>query len=128
MACKIPIVGLAREIKRDGLIEGQACQHGLRPRVEPPLQAGCGRHLYSVLFVGRLQESPTQAVSDGQVWLGAPGILHIGLEFMVDEMTQVGSAVRQGLTGGGEVIALVDFGNNARQYCYRVVVGIVEAK
>ena|ERR1017187_6403118 len=84
---RVPFIGLAREIKCDWIVEGQASQLGLCPLVEPAIQAGCGRYLYSVHFVGRLQERPTEAVGDREVLAGPPGILHIGLKLMVEEMT-----------------------------------------
>src|SRR5450631_3390819 len=83
---RIPLIGLAREIKRDGIVKGLTSQLALCPLVEPSMQAGCGRYLHSVHFVGRLQERPPEAVGDCEILPGPPRILKIALKLMVEEM------------------------------------------
>src|SRR5258708_11320519 len=120
-------IGLAGNAKLDWIIERLPRQHGLRPLVEPGIQACGRRNLYTVLLVRRLQQCPPQSEGEGEVGLDAPGILHISFKLVRHEMTDVGSTLRQGVTLDRKVVSGVNFADDSRERHYRVVVRVDEA-
>src|SRR4030095_13439289 len=97
-----PVAGLAvrgaGKIHREQWIERVALHHVLHARVEKVVQADAGVYLIAVVFVRRLEQRVAQAVSEGQVWLDAPGVLRVELQFVVAEMATDKGTWRQKLT------------------------------